>query len=221
MFTYDSYLQSLYQIKQEQGVKGLQNINDDCIAYLECDDLDVHLPIVQTKNKQDEQFYLTHDFKKRSNEFGSPYQRSDSQFGTTDNAVFEGHSTFVESLFNHKKSQTIFGAFNNYLQKNSNYNYLIKIETPTQIFTYKVVSAISFNTKSTDISRQLSIYQTTIFSSRADFDVFYDNIKQCSVLGELDDAEYGDKFLTIFTCSNIDLDYRVMIVLKQLSAELI
>ncbi|MGN1221670.1 MAG: hypothetical protein ACI4TT_00375, partial [Christensenellales bacterium] len=153
MFTYDRYLQSLYQIKQEQGVKGLQNINADCIAYMECEDLDVYLPIVKTENKQDEQFYLEHDFKKKSNEFGSPYQRSDSQFGITDNAVFEGHSSFVESLFNHKKNQTIFGAFNNYLQKNSNYNYQIKVETPTQIFTYKFVSAIYFNAKSTDISK--------------------------------------------------------------------
>ncbi|MGN1221967.1 MAG: hypothetical protein ACI4TT_01880, partial [Christensenellales bacterium] len=73
----------------------------------------------------------------------------------------------------------------------------------------------------TDISKQLGIYQTTNFASQADFDVFYDNIKQCSVVGGLDEAEYGDKFLTIFTCSNTDLDCRVMIVSKQLSVELI
>lgn len=217
MYYYDKYLESLYQIKTSQGIEGLQKINSDCFAYMECEDVEVRLPVVETSNKKEEDYYLNHDFKRKKNELGTPYQRSDGQIGVSDNTIFEGHSAFTETVFQSTKSQSIFGKFNQYLYTSSAYNYKITVETVSEMYEYQVMSVILFNTKSSDISRELHLYSTTHFSSQSDFDKFCQYANACAHVNGPATATYGDRFLTIFTCSTSNLDYRVMVIAKETS----
>ena len=216
MYTYDRYLTSLYKLKQEKGLTALKEINNDCIAYVDVQDLDIHLPIVEVKDAEHEDYYLNHDFRKRDNELGSPYQKYGTQLNATTNTVLIGHSAFNETIFNSSKSQSIFGKFNNYLVYNSAYNYTIKIETFDQTYTYQVISVMRFNAKTDTSASELEIYNTKNINSQAKFNNFYNIIKEKSVINLTETAEYGDKFVTFFTCSTANLDYRVMVVAKQI-----
>ena len=91
MHNYDKYFTYLYNLKKEKGISALQEINGSCVAYIEIEDLDIHLPIVETTSVQEEDYYLTHDFRKRENELGCPYQRYGTSVNQTTNTVFVGH----------------------------------------------------------------------------------------------------------------------------------
>lgn len=216
ILNYDSYLQKLYKLKNEQGLQALVDINSSCIAYLECEDLDIHLPIVSVDSKEEEDYYLSHDFLKRENELGSPYQKNGTNLNQTTNTVLVGHSAYTGSIFNIKKSRAIFGRFNEYLYANSNFNYTIKIETLDNLFEYKVVSVLKFNTKTGNHSEEQSIYTTVNLTTQSQFNNFYNIIKSKSYIKNLDEATFGDKFITIYTCATDNLDYRVMVVAKQI-----
>ncbi|MBO7508096.1 MAG: class B sortase [Clostridia bacterium] len=214
MYNYDRYLDNLYALKQEKGLSALAEINSDLLGYIECEDLNMHLPVVETEDKNKEDFYLDHDFRKMSNELGTPYQKSTTSVGETTVSTFVGHSAFTETLFNEKKNQTIFGKLNQYLYKSTAFNYVITFETFTELFTFKVIGVLKFNAKSGNNADEMSVYNTINITSRSQFNSFYQKIQDHTVVSGLDTAEYGDKFLTLFTCSTNDLNYRVMVIAK-------
>ena len=214
MYNYDKYLNSLYELKQEKGLSALAEINSSLVAYIDCEDLDMHLPVVETADKSEEDFYLDHDFRKRSNELGTPYQKSATQIGTTTVSTFVGHSAFTETFFNSQKNQSIFGKLNQYLYKSTAFNYVITVETFSALYTYKVIGVLRFNAKTGNNSDEMSIYNTVNITSQTQFNNYYQKIQNHSVINGLETAEYGDSFLTLFTCSTLDLDYRVMVIAK-------
>lgn len=214
IINYDADLQKLKVLKEEKGLQALIEINDSCFAYLECDDLDIHLPIVYVNSTKEGDYYLNHDFFKRENELGSPYQKYGTKLNQTTNTVLIGHSAYTGTLFNISKSRSIFGRFNEYLYANSNFNYTFKIETLDDIFEYKVIGVIKYNTKN-KISNELQIYNTVNLNSQSQFDSFYNLVKSKSLINNLESASFGDKFITIYTCATDNLDYRVMVVAKQ------
>ncbi len=215
IINYDKYLEQLYSIKKEKGLEALVEINEQCIAYMECEDLNIHLPIVEVSGKSDEDFYLKHDFLKRENELGSPYQKYGTKLNQTSNTALVGHSAYTGSIFNITKSRSVFGRFNEYLYANTNFNYNIKIETLNEILNYKVVSVLKFNSKDGTGTDELKVYNTVHLNTQSQFDNFYNIIKTKSCINDLDVASFGDKFITIFTCATDNLDFRVMVIAKQ------
>ena len=214
MYNYDKYLTSLYNLKKERGLSALQEINSSCIAYIEIEDLDIHLPIVETNSVQEEDYYLTHDFRKRENELGCPYQRYGTSVNQTTNTVFVGHSAFNQTLFKNQKNQSIFGKLNKYIYANDSFNYHIIVETIDDVFNYQVISVLLVNSEnSTD--PQLVAYNTKNIATQSQFDNFYNTIKTNSLISGLPTAEFGNKFLTLYTCSTETLGYRVIVVAKQ------
>ena len=216
IINYDKYLEQLYNLKKEKGLNALVDINSSCIACMDCEDLDIHLPILEVKSQDEEDFYLKHDFLKRDNELGSPYQKFGTELNNTTNTVLIGHSAYTDSIFNITKSRSVFGRFNEYLYSNSSFNYNISIETLNGVLNYKVVSIIKFNAKNGTGTDELKVYNTVNLNTQSQFDNFYNIIKSKSLISNLDDASFGDKFITIFTCATDNLDYRVMVIAKQI-----
>ena len=214
MYTYDRYLSSLYDLKQQQGLSALKEINSACVAYVEIEDLDMHLPIVEVKSTTEENFYLNHDFRKWSNELGSPYQKFGTKIGQTTNTVLVGHSAFNETVFQSTKNQTIFGKLNDYVYDNPTFNYIVTLETFEQIHTYHIISIMRFNVKNGNAAQELEVFNTKDITSEAKFNTFYNTIKSKTLIGGLPTAEYGDKFLSFFTCSTTNLDYRIIVCVR-------
>lgn len=211
---YDRYLAGLYKIKNEKGISALKEINDDFCGWISCKDVEIELPFVAVKSESEEEFYLDHDFEKKSNELGTPYQKFSTQIGKTGNTVLVAHSAFNQNFFNISKNQSIFGKLENYMYSNSLFDYKISVETLSASFEYKVIGVIRF--KADDVyGEEFAIYRTSRIETEEQFNKFYSAVKQNSVIKNLDTARYGDKFLTLFTCWTQNLDYRVMVIAKQ------
>lgn len=215
VFTYDSMIDELRDYKNKNGIESLKNINSNFVAWVSIEDLGIDLPVVATNSTTDEDFYLTHDFKHRNNPLGSPYQKHDTQIGQTTNTQFIGHSVFNSTMFYSKKQSYVFGDLKKYTQQNSTYNHKIVVQTANQTYTFVVFSVIEFDSR--DVTSKVSnIYNTSNISSQSQFDTFYSDAMELSCVKLNQTAEYGDKFLTMFTCSEDDLSHRIMVIAKQI-----
>lgn len=211
---YSEIISGYRDIKDKQGIQKLVGINSNFVAWLTCDGANISMPIVSTKNESEENFYLDHDFEKYDNPLGSPYQKHDCDIDTTTNTVFVGHSTYNQTWFGNKTNQSVFGNLQNYLVSNLNLN--VSVQTLQKTYNYKIISAFSFdsnNFKDSDIVA----YTTTNITSQSQFNNFYNNITNLSVIDTNVTAQYGDRFLTLFTCSSTNLQNRIVIVAKLIS----
>ena len=212
IYDYDNYLTKLYEKKQENGVQALKEINSNFYCYIDIEDIDLHLPIVKTTSTEDEEYYLEHDFKDRNNPVGVPYNLFGGEIESTHNTTIIGHSAFVHTLFSSTKNQSLFSKLNNYMNYNSLYTYKITLETLDKIYEYKVASVLLTHKDKLD----MDIYSATNFASQTAFNNYYNKIKSNSKISGLEEATFGDKFITLYTCYS-NLDYRVMVIAKQVN----
>ena len=194
-------------LKDNLGIQKLYEINEDFIGWIKCDDIGLSLPVVASNDEKDKEYYLTHDFENKESIFGCPYLKYGCSLDSSNNSTVIGHSSFLTG-------EVIFSEFINYLDStnNKNYNYMITIETNNGLLSYEIFSAFQIYTKD-DISDAYFIYNTADFNV-GDFETFYSNCKKLSVIERNIPVDVEDKFLTIITCSKINLAYRVVVVAK-------
>lgn len=216
-FHYSEYLLKLEKQKQEQGLESIAQINQDFLGWLEIEDVGISFPVVNTSSKSQEDYYLNHDYKNEKNSLGCPFQVHNMSLDGN-NTMFVGHSSFTTTVLGNTNNQSLFGKLNSYHSTSNNYNYIIKFETLGKTYTYKIFGVFKFNvTDYSDAKYQEifnDIYTNTIRTS-GDFKNFVNCAKKYSTLNSSEELNFGDKILTLFTCY-YDLDYRTMIIAKQI-----
>lgn len=210
---YDLYIKQLEQLKDRQGLSALKAKNSDFIAWITIEDVEISIPIVKTDSVDKESYYLTHDFDKKENVLGSPYQKYGCDIENTTNTTFVGHSSYNIGIFGNIVNQSIFGSLNDYLNYDSKFNYKIKVETLNGTYTYEVFSVFKFNI-SADYDKEYLIYTATDLSHEVDFNNFVNTAQTLSKIKFGRNIEMGDKFLTLFTCSTDSTHYRTMVVAR-------
>lgn len=211
---YFNYISSLEKLKNEQGFDKLTEINPSFEAWLSCEDVSVSMPVVKALTPDDEQFYLTHDIKKDSNALGNPFIKPASKPNTTQNCVISASPTVTIKFFGKSKVYSLFGNFRQYLTPNDNFTGKITLQTKDETLSYQVVSAYRFDITSNYYDLYSPCYYTD-FENQEEFDTFYNIIKTNSAVDFNVNAEYGDKFLTLFASDTEDENYRIMIIAKQ------
>ena len=113
-------------------ISKLKSKNSDTVGWIKVDGTKVNYPIVQA---EDNDYYLSHAFNKRSNAGGwvfADYRVDFKDFGR--NTIIYGHNM---------NNKTMFGSIPNMLYSgylNNSNNYYIKISTPTSNRVWKVFS---------------------------------------------------------------------------------
>lgn len=215
LVNYDKIMQKLKTIKDEQGINALTKINSNFLAWISIEDLEIELPIVKTSNKDEENYYLSHDFEHYSNKLGSPYQKHNTQIGQSTNTVFVGHSAFNSTMFDQTYTSNLFGKLYYYAYSNLGYSYTIKVQTLTDNFTYKVLSVLKFHNEDTTCD-EYSVFNTKNIESQSQFDSFYSTLKTKTLMEFDETAQFGDKFLSLLTCSTENRYDRILVVAKQI-----
>lgn len=196
-------------LKNNYGIEKLYETNEDFVGWIKCEDIGLSFPIVASNDENDQEHYLTHDFENKESNFGCPYLKYGCSLESSNNSTVVGHSIFWNGV-------VIFSEFINYLNvaNNQNFNYLITIETDKGLQTYEIFSAFQINIRE-NMADSYFIYNTANFNA-GDFDKFYSTCKELSVIERNIAVDIEDKFLTIITCSKINLDYRVIVVAKMI-----
>ena len=186
------------------GAKSLLAVNPDTVGYIRIDGTEVDLPIVQAK---DNDKYLTVAFDGSSNKAGSIFLDYRCELGwreRSDNIVLYGHN---------QRDRTMFGSLKDYKHDLEHYKAHPTItlcsnyEMDTyKIFAYFVIEALPSQT-----------YDGVLFdlSDRQVYDRYMDNVMLRSQIITTVDTQYGDKFLTLSTCSNEFEPSRFVIIARK------
>ena len=160
--------------------------NSDTVGFVIVKNTNVSYPVVQTTNND---FYLTHDFEKNSNQAGWVFADYRNNFNDLNqNTVIYAHG---------RKDKVMFGSLVDALNPdwyNNIDNQIIqfstrKYDTMWQIFSIYTVKSESY-------------YITTDFNTSKDFDRWIDTMKKRSIHDFGININNDDKILTLSTCYN-------------------
>ena len=175
--------------------------NPDTVGWIKVDGTKVNYPIVQA---EDNDYYLSHAFNKRSNAGGwvfADYRVDFENFGR--NTIIYGHNM---------NNKTMFGSIPNMLYSgylNNSSNYYIKISTPTSNTVWKVFSVYTIEPE--------VYYLKTNFRTEP-YDKFLNTLRGRSVYDFGIDVTTDDKILTLSTCDNTGTK-RVAVHAKMINIE--
>ncbi len=182
--------------------------NADTIGWIFVEHTDVDYPVV--KNDDDE-FYLSHDFRKQPFRAGAVFMDFRDIFGWKESE----QSTNIILYGHNMANNTMFGSLRRYRQDYSYYKTAPFIELSSNYKTYKYVI---FANPITDGSAEATwrYWDMEDLSDKEQFTAYVETAKQKSLSKIPIDVEYGDKILTLSTCYSDADDSRFLIIARRL-----
>ena len=215
---YAEYLQKLETKKNTEGFDSLSSINNDILAWITINDVELSVPIVKTSNKEDENFYLTHGFDKNKNSLGCPYQEHSYDL-SSNNTLFIGHSSYTMTMFGNKTNESLFGKLNTYTNTRGDFDYLMKLETSNEVSYYKIIGYFYYNITDTTSSQyqeiSKNIYGAGSLTNEASYNNYINTLKKYTLSNKNIESTFGDQFVTLFTCY-FNLDFRTIVIAKKI-----
>jgi sortase B len=181
------------------------NSNVDMCAWLYIPDTNIDYPVMQTLD--DEEYYLYRDFYGNDDKNGTLFVDTDCSLDDENaNIIIHGH---------HMKSGEMFGSLEKYLDEEYGQAHsTIYLYTRDEVREYEVISVFTSKVYNEDTD-QFLYYNYFRFDNEETFDEYYSNIKKMSVYDTGVEAEYGDEFLTLSTCSYHTKDGRLAVIARK------
>ena len=164
----------------------LKKKNKDTVAYLKVNNTKIDYVVVKAK---DNDYYLHHNFNKKSNAAGWVFADYHNKFDGSDrNIVIYGHNMKNGTMFG-----TLKKTFKKEWYKNTD-NHIITLVTDQGTLKSQVFSVYSIPVE--------DYYINTKFSSDNDFYKFIKTLKSRSIYNFKVDVNKTDKILTLSTCNS-------------------
>ncbi len=182
------------------SAKALLEINPDTVGWVQIDGTNISMPVVQKKTADGNEAYLKTAFDGSSNKAGTIFLDMRNVLNAherSDNLIIYGHN---------QKDKTMFGDLAYYKKDIDFYS-----EHPVIIFSsnyrtdvYKIFAYFVTPTlKSQTADGYVFDYHNRLnFDTKEKYDDFIQNVMLRTQIITPVDVEYGDKFLTLSTCSN-------------------
>lgn len=184
--------------------KQLQAVNSDCVAWLRVYDTKIDYPVAQA---QDNDYYLTHTFKRTANSAGCLFLDYQNQPDFSDkNSVIYGHNMKSGSMFNNLtkfKDKAFFDAHRN-----------IKLFLPGKDGIPQEVNLLVF---SAYVASPNQNFNRIGFSSDQDFLEYVQVLMGRSDVQIDEQFDADDRIVTLSTCSYEFEDARYVLHAKVLS----
>ncbi len=177
----------------------LKEVNDDIYAWIRipyANDTEKYIadyPLLQSKENEDNSYYLTHNVNRQSSVYGAIYTQNYNNKDFNDfNTLIYGHNM---------RNGTMFGTLKKYRDKKFfEENNEIIIYMPNRILKYRIFAAYVFDDRhillSFDFDNELErqLYLDTILSSKKLSNNFDNSIT----------VDTDDKIITLSTCTSKD-----------------
>lgn len=182
------------------NIEELYKINSDIIGWIKIDDTNINYPVMQTKDRP--QFYLRKDFYKKYSQWGTPFLAENCDIQTSDNLIIYGH---------HINNSKMFGELEKYRNKDFyRNNKTIKFYTKDNLTEYEIISVFR-----TTANSEFKYYEFVNANNEKEFETFVTKCKELSFYNTENNAEYGDKFITLVTCDYSIKNGRLVVVAKK------
>ena len=177
--------------------------NRDFVGWLTIADTQIDYPVMYTPD--DEEYYLHRDFDKEESSSGTLFLGKGSDYKKpSDNIIIYGHNM---------KAGTMLGGIIDYeTQDFYNAHKTFTFDTIDNNGTYQVIAA--FRTAIADDSFRYDHFYNA--SSKEEFDEFVEKVKHETPYTIDETAVYGDKLLTLSTCSYHANEGRFVVVAKKI-----
>ncbi len=182
--------------------KDLIDKNNETVGWIKVNNTNVNYSIVQ---HDDNEYYLKHDFYKKSNINGwvyADYRADFEYFGS--NTIIYAHNMTDRSMFG-----SLVWCLKESWYKNEDNQY-IKLSTPKSNTVWKIFSIYTIKPE--------VYYLKTYFESDEEHEIFVETIKNRSIYNFNEDVSSNDKILTLSTCTD-DGTKRIVIHAKMIKAE--
>lgn len=182
--------------------------NEDMAAWLQIPGTNVDYPVMWTP--RDEEYYLRRGFDGSKDQAGCLILDTDSCLDPlTTNLIIHGHNMDNGTMFGHLADYT-----------NAKYcaeHKDIILYTETLQRNYEVVAVFRSQVfrKSDQVFKFYKFFQA---DTQEEFDDFYNNIKAMSLYDTGVTAEFGDRFITLSTCSYHVENGRLVVVAKEVES---
>ena len=173
----------------------LKELNNDTVAYLDYKQFNISYVVVKGK---DNDYYLNHNFSKKSNEAGWIFADYRNNFdGTDKNIVLFGHSM---------KNGSMFGSLHKILN-DKNYqkeeNQVMTFVTPEGTYKYKLFSVYTIDAE--------DYYITTFFKNKKEWKTFIKKMKSRSIFNFNVNVSEKDTIITLSTCQGYTGNKRLVV----------
>ena len=182
--------------------------NEDMAAWLTLPGTVIDYPVMWTP--EDENYYLKRDFNKQKDHDGCLILDTDSSVNPlTTNLIIHGHNM---------KSGAMFACLFDYEDQSFYEDHKqIILHTEEKQRNYEVIAVFRSQVykKSDTVFKFYKFFEA---DTQAEFDDFYNNIKELSLYDTGVTAEYGDNFLTLSTCAYHVENGRFVVVAKEVES---
>lgn len=183
----------------------LKKENSDIIGWLEIEGTDISYPVLQTT---DNDFYLTHNYKKEDSVAGSLFLDKDFD-------LVNGSSNYL--IYGHRNKQ---GLMFEHLIEYKNEQFFkehptIRFTTIEEDATYEIISVFYSRLYYKSETNVFRYYFFINAETEEEYNEFVENSKKASIYDTGKTAEYGDQLLTLSTCEYSQEDGRFAVVARK------
>ena len=183
-------------------VKKLQEVNSDIAGWIEISGTNINYPVLQGK---DNEYYLNHNYKKQKTEKGSIFLDAKYDWDIpNNNLLIYGHNLVNGQMF----KDLIKYREKEFYDKHST----IRFTTEKEDIEFKIMSAFYSNVFYEDERGVFRYYDFINEKKESRFNEFVKNAKKASLYDTGVEAEYGEKLITLVTCSYHEDDGRFVVI---------
>lgn len=183
-------------------VEKLQEENEDIIGWIEIEGTNINYPVLQGN---DNEYYLTHNYKKEKSEKGSIFLDSEYDWSIpSNNLLIYGHNIMNDLMF----KDLLKYADKEFYKEHP----VIRFTTKEHDGEYEIISAFKsrvFNKTDTNVFKYYNFMNE---ETEAEYNEFVENAKKASLYEIEATAEYGDELITLITCSYHTTDGRFVVI---------
>lgn len=188
-----------------EEVKQLQTKNADVKGWIKIEGSNINYPLLQTT---DNDYYLTHTYKKEKSSYGSIFINSNSNIkDNNSNVIIYGHDM---------KNNQMFTDLLKYKDKEFYESHpTIKITTEESEETYEIVYVFKSRIFYKDEKNVFRFYQYYDISKESKYNEYIKNCKKIQLYDTGKIATYGEQLITLITCEYSQDNGRMVVVAKK------
>ena len=203
-----TYKQETNQAKQQDSLKRIAQIKKlkeeykNIIGWIEIKDTNISYPVVQG---EDNEFYLTHDYKGDKAERGAIFLDSNYDWNISgNNFMIYGHYMLNDEMFT---------DLTKYVKEDFYKEHpIIRFTTESEDAEYDIIAVFRSRVYNKSDKNVFKYYHFINSKSEKEYNNFIKNIKEASLYEIEETAKYGDQLITLTTCSYHTEDGRFVVV---------
>lgn len=186
-----------------QGYYNAYEKNNDMVGWVKIEGTEIDYPVMQN---EDNEYYLHRNFEKKYRYSGLPFLDYQCDIKKpSDNLIVYAHNM---------KDGSMFADLLGYEDKKFYDNHsIINFDTNYERGRYKIFAVFETKTKTED---EFKYHEWTEFESKEEFVEFMNTVKSGILYKTGESVSYGDKILTLSTCSYNRSNERIAVMAKRI-----